>query len=66
MAGGGVMLATSPQADEALAGGHLVPIFDERIPARHAHYLVLPASGGLSREVATMRDWLLANHAALP
>jgi LysR family glycine cleavage system transcriptional activator len=66
MAGGGVMLATSPQADEALAGGHLVPIFDERIPARHAHYLVLPASGGLSREVATMRDWLLANHTALP
>ena len=44
----------------------LGPIFDERIPARHAHYLVLPASGGLSREVATMRDWLLANHAALP
>jgi LysR family glycine cleavage system transcriptional activator len=61
LAGGGVMLATSPQVDEALAGGLLVALFDERIPARNAHYLVLPAARDLSREVAVVRDWLLAN-----
>jgi LysR family transcriptional regulator, glycine cleavage system transcriptional activator len=59
--GGGIMLATSPQVDAVVARGQLFPVFNERIPARHAHYLVLPASGDLSREVATVRDWLLAN-----
>jgi LysR family glycine cleavage system transcriptional activator len=59
IAGGGIMLATSPQVDAVLASGRLVALFNERIPARHAHHLVLPQSGDLSREVATVRDWLL-------
>ena len=63
-AGGGIMLATSPQVDGALASGRLVALFDERIPSRHAHHLVLPASGDLSREVATVRDWLLESRVA--
>jgi hypothetical protein len=58
------MLATSPQVDGALASGRLIALFNERIPARHAHHLVLPASGDLSREVATVRDWLLESRAA--
>jgi LysR family glycine cleavage system transcriptional activator len=59
VAGGGVMLATSPQVDGLLARGQLVELLDQRIAARHAHYLVLPNAGDMSREVVTVVDWLL-------
>lgn len=61
MAGGGIMLATSPQMAAMLAGGQLVQVLKERIRARYAHYLVLPDSTNPSQEVATVVEWLLAN-----
>ena len=61
LAGAGVMLATSPQVDAHLTDKRLVALREDRIPARHAHYLVIPLGADLSREVVTVRDWLLAN-----
>jgi LysR family transcriptional regulator, glycine cleavage system transcriptional activator len=64
LAGGGVMLATSPQVDPLLAGGQLVAPLPERLPARHAHYLVLPEVPAPSPDVAKVAEWLLAQRAA--
>jgi LysR family glycine cleavage system transcriptional activator len=62
-AGGGVMLATSPQVDATLACGDLVSPLAERLPARHAHYLVLPEVPPPSREIAKVAEWLLSDRA---
>jgi LysR family glycine cleavage system transcriptional activator len=59
IAGGGVMLATSPQADPILAAGRLVAPLPDRLRARHAHYLVLPEVPTPSRDAARVADWLL-------
>lgn len=60
LAGGGVMLATSPQVDPLLKAGQLAAPLAERLPARHAHYLVLPDVSASSREIAKVVDWLLS------
>jgi LysR family transcriptional regulator, glycine cleavage system transcriptional activator len=60
LAGGGVMLATSPQVDPLLKAGQLVAPLAERLPARHAHYLVLPDVSASSREIAKVVDWLVS------
>jgi len=64
LADGGVMLATSPQVDPILTAGQLVAPLPERLPARHAHYLVLPAVPPPSPDVAKVADWLLRARAA--
>jgi LysR family glycine cleavage system transcriptional activator len=60
MAGGGVMLATSPQVTPFLKAGLLAAPLAERLPARHAHYLVLPDAPPPSREIAKVVEWLLS------
>jgi len=61
LAGGGIMLATSPQVEPILAGGQLVAPLPERLPARHAHYLVLPEVPVPSPDVAKVVEWLLGD-----
>lgn len=64
LADGGVMLATSPQADAFLTAGQLTAPLRERLPARHAHHLVLPEVPAPSRDVAKVVEWLLAARGA--
>ena len=58
MAGGGVMLATAPLVDGLVTEGRLVDLFGERIPARHAHYLVLPEGADGAAEITAVRKFL--------
>jgi LysR family transcriptional regulator, glycine cleavage system transcriptional activator len=60
IADGGVMLATSPQIEPFLAAKQVTAPLAERLPARHAHYLVLPEVPVPSRDVAKVVEWLLA------
>lgn len=60
-AGAGVVLATSPVADAMIVEKKLVPVFKARLPARLAHYLVVPEAGARAREITTVTDWLLKN-----
>lgn len=64
MAGGGVMLATSPQIDPFVATGQVTAPLSERLSARHAHYLVLPEVPTPSPDVGKVVEWLLAARAA--
>lgn len=58
MAGGGVMLATSPLADGMVTEGRLVDLFGERIPARYAHYIVLPDGAEDAADIAAVLKFL--------
>jgi len=58
IAGGGVMLATSPLVDGLVTEGKLIDLFGERIPARYAHYLVLPESAESAADMATVLRFL--------
>jgi LysR family glycine cleavage system transcriptional activator len=60
LAGGGVMLATSPQVDPLLSASQLVAPIGDRLPARYGHYLVLPEVPAPSREIAKVVEWLLS------
>ena len=64
MAGGGVMLATSPHVDPLLKAGHLAAPLAARLPTRHAHYLVLPKGPAPARDIAKVVEWLLSDRAA--
>ncbi len=57
-AGGGVMLGTAPLIDGLLTEGRLVDLFGERIPARHAHYLVVPDGGDAAPEITAVVNFL--------
>lgn len=65
-AGAGVVLATSPVADAMIAGKALVPVLDARVPARLAHYLVIPDAGPPSGDIATVAAWLMAQKKSGP
>ena len=65
-AGAGVVLATSPVADAMIAAKALVPVLDARVPARLAHYLVIPSAGSQAGEIATVADWLVAQKKSKP
>jgi LysR family glycine cleavage system transcriptional activator len=58
-AGGGVALATAPIVEPLLASGRLVEPLQERLVARYAHHVVVPAAGAPSREVQLVVGWLL-------
>jgi LysR family glycine cleavage system transcriptional activator len=63
-AGAGLVLATSPVADALIAAKVLVPVLNARVPARLAHYLVIPNAGAQAGEIATVADWLVAQKKA--
>jgi LysR family glycine cleavage system transcriptional activator len=52
----GRMTLTRPLVDAGL----LVPLFDARLKAEYAHYLVYPPRSRSHRGLADFRDWLLA------
>lgn len=56
--GGGVMLGTAPLIDGLLTEGKLVDLFGERVPARHAHYLVVPDGGEAAPEITSVLNFL--------
>jgi LysR family transcriptional regulator, glycine cleavage system transcriptional activator len=60
LAGGGLMLATSPLVDEMLAEKRLVEVLGARVPARYAHYAVVPERGDPRTEITIVLDWLLS------
>lgn len=57
-AGGGVMLGTGPLIEGLLTEGRLVDLFGKRIPARHAHYLIVPDGGEAAPEIAAVVNFL--------
>jgi len=56
--GGGVMLGTAPLIDGLLLEGRLIDLFGERLPARHAHYLVVPDGSESAPEIAAVVAFL--------
>lgn len=58
IAGGGFMLATAPLVEKLLAAGTLVEPVGQRLPARLAHHVVLPAAGSPPLAVASVFAWL--------
>ncbi len=61
--GQGVMLARHLVVAEDLATGRLVKPFALELPVRPAYYLVYPKAALRLRNVARLRDWLLAEFA---
>ncbi|MFC3552285.1 LysR substrate-binding domain-containing protein [Lysobacter cavernae] len=55
----GVVLGRMTLARPLIEAGHLVALFDERLKAEYAHYLVLPPRSREHAGLAAFRDWLL-------
>ncbi len=57
--GAGVVLGWRYLAQDDIAAGRLVPLFDLNLPLGAAFYLVYPKSHGARPKVARFRDWLM-------
>ncbi|MFT3897458.1 MAG: LysR substrate-binding domain-containing protein [Thermomonas sp.] len=55
----GVALGRLTLTRPLVEAGLLVPLFDARLKAEYAHYLVYPPRSGSHRGLAAFRDWLL-------
>ena len=55
----GIALGRLTLARPAIEAGRLVPLFDERLKAEFAHYLVYPERSCEHAGLAKFRDWLL-------
>ncbi len=62
--GQGIALSRSALAVDALARGQLVRLFDLRMPARVAYYLVFPKGTETRPKVRAFRKWILAQAGA--
>jgi LysR family glycine cleavage system transcriptional activator len=56
----GVALGRITLTRPLVEAGLLVPLFDARLKAEYAHYLVYPPRSESHRGLAAFRDWLLA------
>ena len=55
----GIALGRMTLARPMLDAGRLMVLFDERLPAQYAHYLVYPERAQAHAGLALFRDWLL-------
>ena len=55
----GVVLGRMTLARPLIDAGHLVALFDEKLKAEYAHYLVYPPRSQHHRGLAVFREWLL-------
>jgi LysR family glycine cleavage system transcriptional activator len=56
----GIALGRMTLARPMLEAGRLVALFDERLPAQFAHYLVFPERARAHAGLALFREWVLA------
>jgi LysR family glycine cleavage system transcriptional activator len=55
----GIALGRMTLARPMIDAGRLMVLFDERLPAQYAHYLVYPERAQSHAGLALFRDWLL-------
>ena len=65
ISGAGVALGLSPMVDDALDEGLLVAPFEQRLPAKDAHFLITGERALERPAVRIFRDWLLGEARAM-